>query len=225
MNYYQKNILPNIEKAEQNNPICNKCINGYIDNGYDEEKHILIQKKCQCLIKRNRYIKFAKANIPSFYWNFFDCDFKENKRVINKIISHDFNSIFLGPSFTGKTVCASHILMNKIENEYTGFWWKYSELIELSSKKFDEELFNFLNSTLNKDVIVIDDLGWTNISSESFLINQTMKIIRNLFETSKIFIITTNYSRKVLEERFGSPLCNTIFHKDNIYVEFKTKYS
>lgn len=226
MDYYAEKIKPLLIEIEKRIPYCKKCNNGFIDKGYDEDNHILISEKCECLKKRIRYKKFIKSGIPEYYWEFFDIEFKQFPKVINKLIDEKKSAIFTGTSFTGKTVAATHILMNKLENsDITGYWWKFSNLITLYyQKRFDEEIYSYLEASINSDIVVIDDLGWSDIKDQNYLITQSMKIIRGMFENGVTVILTTNYPKNDIMEVFGEPLTNSIFHENNISLRFTKSY-
>ncbi len=59
---------------------------------------------------------------------------------------------------------------------------------------------------------------------QNYLITQSMKIIRGMFENGVTVIITTNYPKDSILKNFGEPLTNTIFHKNNINLRFIDSY-
>lgn len=227
MDYVAEYISPIITQIEIDYPLCKNCDHGFIDVDYQD--HLLISRICPCFKKRMTYKNMAMSGIPRRYWEFYDREpfFGKNNHDVYKLVDTKRSAVFWGPSFTSKTTAATYILMKKLlEGGKSGYWWKHSIFCQLIIKaKFDDELFNYIQKTLTKDVIILDELGWSTIKNQETVINETMRMIRQVFENGSTLLVTTNYPEKDILDMYGAPLYNTLFKTNSKILSFDEVYS
>jgi DNA replication protein DnaC len=100
------------------------------------------------------------------------------------------NIIFIGETAVGKTGLASSILRKALENGYRGRFIKAQDLFdEMYESLADRSTRRLLNQLANIDLLLIDEMGYLNLSRE-----QTNIFFRLMEEryNRKSTIITTN---------------------------------
>jgi DNA replication protein DnaC len=141
-------------------------------------------------------IKQAKIPEP---WVLETFPFKDqpgvSKAAIMQLAELDFiqsatNIVFIGPTAVGKTGLASSILRKALENGYRGRFIKAQDLFdEMYESLADRSTRSLLNHLANIDVLLVDEMGYLNLSPQ-----QTNIFFRLMEEryNRKSTIITTN---------------------------------
>lgn len=100
------------------------------------------------------------------------------------------NVIFIGKPGTGKSGIAMGLLRQALLNGYRGKFYNAQDLLnELYSSLADRTTSRLLVALCNYDLIIIDELGYLNLTSEQ--INMFFKLIDMRYQ-KKSTIITTN---------------------------------
>jgi DNA replication protein DnaC len=178
----------------------------------DRELHRATQKKPsysnflarllreEYLSKQERSMKYRikQAKIPE-QWVLETFPFKKqpgvSKAAIMQIAELDFiqsatNIVFIGKTAVGKTGLASSILRKALENGYRGRFIKAQDLFdEMYESLADRSTRRLLNHLAGIDLLLVDEMGYLNLSRE-----QTNIFFRLMEEryNRKSTIITTN---------------------------------
>ena len=148
--------------------------------------------------ERSMQYRIKQAKIPE-PWSLETFPFKQqtgvSKTAILQLAELDFipsatNIVFIGETAVGKTGLASSILRKALENGYRGRFIKAQDLFdEMYESLADRSTRRLLNQLSNIDLLLIDEMGYLNLSRE-----QTNIFFRLMEEryNRKSTIITTN---------------------------------
>ena len=148
--------------------------------------------------ERGMLYRIKQAKIPE-PWTLETFPFKVQtgvkKAAIMQLAELDFipsatNIVFIGETAVGKTGLASAILRKALENGYRGRFIKAQELFdEMYESLADRSTRKLINHLANIDLLLIDEMGYLNLSKE-----QTNIFFRLMEEryNRKSTIITTN---------------------------------
>jgi DNA replication protein DnaC len=148
--------------------------------------------------ERSMQYRIKQARIPEL-WTLETFPFKVQTGVkraaIMQLAELDFianatNIVFIGETAVGKTGLASSILRKALENGYRGRFIKAQDLFdEMYESLADRSTRRLLNQLANIDLLLIDEMGYLNLSRE-----QTNIFFRLMEEryNRKSTIITTN---------------------------------
>lgn len=133
--------------------------------------------------------------------------------------------ILIGESGLGKTMCGCIILMKALEKNYTAYFVKVGECVDmLTSSWYDEELKREFNSEiLGSDFLLLDDLGDELRSLTSNLVESTInKILRTRTDNLKPTIITSNLVDKDIKTVYDNRIYS-ILKEHSVVISFKGK--
>lgn len=148
--------------------------------------------------ERSMQYRIKQAKIPE-PWALETFPFKEqtgvSKAAVMQLAELAFiqsatNIVFIGDTGVGKTGLASSILRKALENGYRGRFIKAQDLFdEMYESLADRSTRRLLNHLSNIDVLLIDEMGYLNLSKE-----QTNIFFRLMEEryNRRSTIITTN---------------------------------
>ena len=148
--------------------------------------------------ERSMQYRIKQADLPED-WTLETFPFKEqtgvSKAVIFELAELDFipsatNIVFIGNTAVGKTGLALSILRKALENGYRGRFIKAQDLFdEMYESLADRSTRRLLNRLAGTDLLLIDEMGYLNLSRE-----QTNIFFRLMEEryNRKSTIITTN---------------------------------
>ncbi len=109
-----------------------------------------------------------------------------------RFITQNRNLVFMGKPGVGKTHLANAIGLEAIKKGYKVLFLHVNELIEkINSAKADGSRHQIMNELIHTDLVILDELGFKKIPSES--IDDLFEVIRKRYENGSI-IITTNRS-------------------------------
>lgn len=129
----------------------------------------------------------------------------------------------VGNAGLGKTMCGCIILMKALQKNYTAYYVKVGECVELlTSSWYDQEVKQeFNNKVLGADFLLLDDLGDELRSLTSNLVESTIsQILRNRTDSLKPTIITTNLDDVEMHTKYG-PRISSILKEHSIVISFK----
>ena len=129
----------------------------------------------------------------------FDFSFQPsiNERLVRELAELSFvrthsNVIFLGPPGVGKTHLALSLAESALDAGYSVFFSTLTELVEdLEQASQQHPLKSRLRRYITPQVLVIDEIGYTNLSSPQA--NQLFDLIRERYERGST-ILTSNTS-------------------------------
>ena len=129
----------------------------------------------------------------------FDFSFQPsiNERLVRELAELSFvrthsNVIFLGPPGVGKTHLALSLAESALDAGYSVFFSTLTELVEdLEQASQQHALKSRLRRYMTPQVLVIDEIGYTNLSSPQA--NQLFDLIRERYERGST-ILTSNTS-------------------------------
>ena len=191
---------------------CTKC----------KHSGILNNQSCECMKKYEYYVTLLFCGIEEEYWDLTLDDFKGDKLAKGTIVDYIDNlknafeyGLSLGLSGShgvGKTLASALILKAALDVKYTIYSISLAELLKLIKKPFSEEdtesirLYN--DKIKNADFLVVDDLGdeYTPKDFGAFCISEMSLLFRHRRRNCFPTIITTNLTKKDLEEKYGSSL-------------------
>ena len=216
---------------------CNLCKDtGYIlENGNNSMCNCLKQKVFDIYYNKSNTSNLETENFEHFRSNLYSSDAsqeqyaslkspKENIEYIkSQCISfvenfedlHDKNLIFTGGTGLGKTFLSNCIANEILKKGYTVLYQTAPIMFDtIIQSKFEKEKNNidFLDTLLNVDLLIIDDLGTENLNSMKLTDLFTIINTRLLNQSHKISktIISTNLSIEniftIYNERIGSRL-------------------
>ncbi len=129
-----------------------------------------------------------------------------NSKQINELASLEFikkheNIILLGQSGVGKTHLAIALAYKAVQNRYKVKFTTIQELLSnaVNAKK-DRKYNNFLKTILSPSILVIDEIGYFNMSKEEA--NHFFQIISKRYEKGSI-ILTSNLVFSKWKQVFG----------------------
>lgn len=129
-----------------------------------------------------------------------------DKKLIHELLACRFidehkNIIFLGKPGVGKTHLANAIAMQALHQGHNVFFAHANSLMDkLLIARADESHRRIINSIVNVDLLVIDELGFRKIPQET--LDDFFEIIRTRYE-SKPTIFTSNRNFEDWEQIFG----------------------
>ena len=167
-------------------------------SSYEELIARLLRSEYQDRQERSLEARINRAKIPE-RWALESFPFKKQpgvkKRAICQLAQLDFvptatNIVFIGPTGVGKTGLAVSLLMKAMENGNRALFIKAQDLFdELYSSLADRSTRRLLNSMINIDVLMIDELGYLNLLPEQS--NMFFKLMEERYRRRPT-IITTN---------------------------------
>jgi DNA replication protein DnaC len=206
-------LIDRMEKIKQKmQKACTICKGTGIHNNQD----------CECAKKFERYVTLLFCGIEQEYWDKTLDDFKGDKLAKGIIIDYIENlknayeyglSLGLsGPHGVGKTLASNLILIAALDTKYKIYNITLAELLKLIKKPFtddDTESIRLYNEKVkNVDFLVVDDLGdeYTPKDFGAFCISEMSLLFRHRRRNCFPTIITTNLTKKDLEDKYGSSL-------------------
>ncbi len=165
---------------------------------YSEFLERLLREEYLAKQERSMGYRIKQAKIPE-PWTLETFPFKKqtgvSKSAIKQLAELDFipsatNIVFIGETAVGKTGLASSILRKALENGYRGRFIKAQDLFdEMYESLADRSTRRLLNQLSNIDLLLIDEMGYLNLSRE-----QTNIFFRLMEEryNRKSTLITTN---------------------------------
>jgi len=170
---------------------------------YQEYLYKVLQQQIIVRIDNSVNTKIKKARFP-FIATLEGYDFAYQPKVDEKLIrelatlsflSHAKNIIFIGPPGVGKTHLAVAIGMKAVKARKRVLMYAAEDLInELTAYEVSNQLPAFLDTLSRIDLLIIDELGYLNLSKQSAAL--FFKLISKRYEKTST-IITSN---KAFEE-------------------------
>jgi len=107
-----------------------------------------------------------------------------------RYINENKNIVLMGKPGVGKTHLANAFGLEAIKQGYKVIFLHINDLIDkINVAKADGSINSFMNTLLNADLVILDELGFKKIPSDS--IDGFFEVIRKRYEKGSI-IITTN---------------------------------
>jgi DNA replication protein DnaC len=148
-----------------------------------------------------------------------------NSKQINELASLGFvkrceNIIFLGESGVGKTHLAIALAYKAVHNRYKVRFTTTQEILaNATAAKRDKKYDNFLKSIVNPSILIIDEIGYFNMSKEES--NHFFQIISKRYEKGST-IFTSNLVFSKWKQVFGgdkivtSAILDRVLHHSHI---------
>lgn len=165
---------------------------------YTQFLHELLQKEVTNRLENSKKILTKFAGFPAIKTlEEFDYKFTVgvNSKQIESLASLEFikrneNIILLGQSGVGKTHLAIALAYKAVQNRYKVKFTTIQELLANALKaKRDKKYDAFLKSVLNPSILIIDEIGYFNMSKEES--NHFFQIISKRYERGSV-ILTSN---------------------------------
>lgn len=134
----------------------------------------------------------TQKNLDSFDFNYQpDLNKKQLMDIAScRFVNENKNIVLMGKPGVGKTHLANAIGLEAIKQGYKVVFLHINDLIEkINLAKADGSINILMNTLLNADLLILDELGFKKLPSES--IDGFFEVIRKRYETGSI-IITTN---------------------------------
>jgi len=176
---------------------------------YVEFLNEILQYEVSSRLENSKKILTKFASFPAIKTlEEFDYQFTVgvNSKQINELASLQFvknceNIIFLGQSGVGKTHLAIALSYKAVQNRYKVKFTTTQELLaNATAAKRDKKYDNFLKSILSPSVLVIDEIGYFNMSKEES--NHFFQIISKRYEKGST-IFTSNLVFSKWKQVFG----------------------
>lgn len=195
---------------------------------YTEFLELLLEDEINNRLDNSYKKRYSKAKLPA-HKSIEDFDFSFqpsiNKRQINDSLTCSFikeskNIVFIGNPGTGKTHLSIAIGLTALLKGFKVLFTSVSEmLINLHASKADNSFYKKLDSYLNPDLLILDELGFKclpNYSADDFF-----EVISKRYEKGSI-IITTNKSFEQWPEIFtdnilANAILDRIVHHSSIF--------
>jgi DNA replication protein DnaC len=176
---------------------------------YSEFLNEILQTEVNQKLENSKKILTKFASFPAIKkLEEFDYNFTVgvNSKQINELASLEFvrkneNIIFLGQSGVGKTHLATALSYKAIQNRFKVKFITTADLLSnaISAKK-NKKYDYFLKSVLNPSILIIDELGYFNMTKEES--NHFFQIISKRYEKGST-IITSNLVFSKWQQVFG----------------------
>jgi len=121
-----------------------------------------------------------------------------------RFVERGENALFCGPTGTGKSHLAQALALEAIKHGYQALCRPtHTLLASLHAGRADGSYPRLLKRLVNIDVLVLDDFGLVDLSSQA--VEDLYEIIRERYERRSI-LLTSNRAPEEWGEVFGSPL-------------------
>lgn len=186
---------------------CERCAgHGYVDDG----------ETCDCMAVFKYISKLFVAGIPLEYWNFWLEELavaEEIKKLIKKYFQYFKNAVkkhkgimFAGTNGNGKTALMCEIGKFAVAAGYSVAFFSFEDFIEAMHKQ-DTKFFDWLRVSR---VHLFDELGKGYIKDGSFFVPAKIESYIKRTVSSKVLILTTNYTEDELTEALGDSVMSAI---------------
>jgi DNA replication protein DnaC len=193
--------------------VCHVATEALIKNPFTYKEH-KVRCICECRqkelnahkeserqreLERQRRTCFAETNMAT--WTFENDDRRNAKLsdVMRNYVKNftDFRKdgkglLLYGPVGTGKTYYAAAIANKLIDEGFTVYMTKFTDLVNVIQSKSFQDKPEFIESINRYSLLIIDDLGTERESQ--FMQEQVFNIIDSRYRSGLPFIITTNLS-------------------------------
>ena len=169
----------------------------------------VLEKEVKNRLENSKKILTKFAGFPAIKTlEEFDYNFTVgvNSKQINELASLEFvkraeNIILLGQSGVGKTHLAIALAYKAVQNRFKVKFTNTADLLSNAvTAKRDKKYNNFLKSVLNPSILIIDELGYFNMTKEES--NHFFQIISKRYEKGST-IITSNLVFSKWKQVFG----------------------
>jgi DNA replication protein DnaC len=169
----------------------------------------VLEKEVKNRLENSKKILTKFAGFPAIKTlEEFDYNFTVgvNSKQINELASLEFvkraeNIILLGQSGVGKTHLAIALAYKAVQNRFKVKFTNTADLLSNAvTAKRDKKYNNFLKSVLNPSILIIDELGYFNMTKEES--NHFFQIISKRYERGST-IITSNLVFSKWKQVFG----------------------
>ncbi len=194
--------------------------------------------RCDCFYNKTGADPLLIANIPERYrhcklesFDVLHQSLKIAKLAAEKFIDSypdvGYGLMFLGPPGVGKTHLAVAIIMELIVNCGANCYFQdFGELLQKIKDSYNpisqKTEFQVLSPVLNKDVVILDDLGAGR--STDWVRDILSNIINTRYNENKLTIITSNYlddphqDSDSLSDRIGSRMRSRLFEMCKLFL-------
>ena len=169
------------------------------DISHQQFVYSLLKEEFSHRRERSMVYRVKQAKIP-WDWTLRTFPFKKQPVVkrtqIMTLAGLDFinrgeNIVFIGKTGTGKSGLASGILREAVVSGYRGRFYNTQDLLdELYASLADRSTPRLLRRLCNYDLLVLDELGYLNLTKEQM--NGFFKLMKERYEANRPTIITTN---------------------------------
>ena len=159
----------------------------------------LLQEELRFRQERSIENRLRSAKLP-WEWTINSFPFEEqqgvNKNQIMDLAGLSFlqrgkNIIFHGKTGVGKSGLATGILRQALLSGFRGRFYDVQQLLDdLYASLADRSTTKLLNALCRYDLLLLDELGYLNLSKEQM--NAFFKLMKERYEAGKSTIITTN---------------------------------
>jgi DNA replication protein DnaC len=198
----------------------------YTNSNIDYEYAILplIEEEIEAYLKDDEFINEANPKMHGkmpILLNPFLEDYIDNASLYK---DDGRGIIFNGPVGRGKSLSAMKILMNLVDQGYSGYFLTIKDLFDLIKKSWKEEEFEKLKNHLyNCDFLVLDDLG-TEYRKEGsdWALTELDGLMRHRYYKKLPMIITTNSNLEKLTETYAQRIVS-LFQERSLIVSIVSK--
>lgn len=168
--------------------------------GYSDFLELLLEDEKNSRMSNSYRKRYSKAKFPAHKTaEDFNFTFQPsiNKKTINDCLTCNFirekrNIVFIGNPGTGKSHLSIAIGINAIMKGFKVLFTSVAEMLHtLNSSRADNSYYQKINSYLQVDLLVLDELGFKKLPG--FSADDFFEIISRRYEKGSI-IITTNKS-------------------------------
>jgi len=223
--------LDELRKIRENCPDCKGT--GYIPR---KMSNCIRLEDCKCVQKIGWQIKLIEANIPEKYrsWDFRSLtkDFivlnKDVYAYLKKYLENIEENIKKGNSFwlasepgQAKSAIVNYFLREAIKKGLSGYYTRASHLL---TKKFealrDPEAKEFIESLLEKDILIIEEIEKVYLLAELDMPNQLFfEFLSDLYDNSVTILLTSNEARKKVFMRFPNYVADRLMTLEYMVIQ------
>lgn len=204
--------------------MCTKCGGTGHSTGAELDEETLAPEisLCECAGLWNFRLDQIKAAIPKEFWSVEDLDMDNNDQcsiMISRYIKNLSNArkkglgfLMMGENGVGKTTLATLVLSKAIRAGWSAFYITAHDMVDIIFKSFkNERLGKLLDSKLDSDFVVIDEIDKTHIKGDnSYVLTKVDSILRRRRAIVKPTTLITNMTEAELNRMLGASIMSIV---------------
>jgi DNA replication protein DnaC len=194
--------------------ICPTC------RGKGTFRYVGVEAVCHCRSQKRLYTRYLHAGIGITYQRLTAGDFhREIPREVleyldsaEAFIDRGIGLFFSGPMGTGKTLLSMLVLKDLVKKNYSCYATTFSNTVEAFTSTWgdNEEKKRFADRFMFSDVLLLDDLGQEQRTSNRLPQTTFDRILRTRIQDGRPTLLTTNMNAIEVKVGYGAPVLSLL---------------